>query len=95
MENRPGFAIPISKVSNAKLIIHLHNDFLNHTSKFAKEICAVTHKVITVSNYIKSRVETIGSQLPVITVHNGIEVDKFYNAEIINKPFVKKRNKNL
>lgn len=85
LENRPGYAIPISKVSNAKLIIHLHNDFLNHTSKFAKEICAVTHKVITVSNYIKSRVETIGSQLPVITVHNGIEVDKFYNAEPINR----------
>lgn len=85
LENRPGYAIPISKVSNAKIIIHLHNDFLNHTSKLAKEICAVTHKVITVSNFIKSRVETIGSKVPVVTVHNGIEVERFYKAEPIDR----------
>lgn len=85
LENRPGFAIPISKVSNAKIIIHLHNDFLNHTSKLAKEICAVAHKVITVSNFIRNRVETIGSNVPVITVHNGIEVERFYKAEPVNR----------
>lgn len=85
LENRPGYAIPISKVSNAKIIIHLHNDFLNHTSKLTKEICAVTHKVITVSDFIKSRVETIGSDVPIVTVHNGIDVDKFYNADPIDR----------
>ena len=85
LENRPGYAIPISKVSNAKIIIHLHNDFLNHTSKLAKEICAVTHKVITVSNYIKSRVETIESKVPIITVHNGIDIDQFHKAESIDR----------
>jgi glycosyltransferase involved in cell wall biosynthesis len=85
LENTPGFTIPISKVSNAKIIIHLHNDFLNHTSKLAKEICDVAHKVITVSNFIKSRVETIGSKVPIVTVHNGIEVDKFYKAESIDR----------
>lgn len=85
LENRPGFALPISMVSNAKIIIHLHNDFLNNTSKLAKEICAVTHKVITVSNFIKSRVETIDTKVPVVTVHNGIEVDKFYKAEPIDR----------
>lgn len=85
LENRPGFAIPISKVSKAKIIIHLHNDFLNHTSKLAKEICAVTHNVITVSNFIKNRVETIGSKVPVVTVHNGIEVERFYKAEPIDR----------
>ena len=39
LENRPGYAIPVSKVSKAKIIIHLHNDLLNRDSKDAKEIC--------------------------------------------------------
>ena len=44
----------------------LRNYFLvfcgTNTMYLAKEICDVAHKVITVSNFIKSRVETIGSK---------------------------------
>ena len=85
LENRPGYAIPISKVSKAKIIIHLHNDLLNKDSKAAKEICKVCHKVITVSNYIKGRVETIGSNIPITTVYNGIDLEQFSHATPIDR----------
>ena len=85
LENRPGYAIPVSKVSKARIIIHLHNDLLNKNSKDAKEICKVCHKVITVSNYIKSRVETIGAEIPIETVYNGIDLERFYHATPINR----------
>lgn len=85
LENRPGYAIPVSKVSKAKIIIHLHNDLLNKDSKNAKEICQVCHKVITVSDYIKGRVETIGSNIPITTVHNGIDLERFYHATPIDR----------
>ena len=85
LENRPGYAIPVSKVSKARIIIHLHNDLLNINSKDAKEICKVCHKVITVSNYIKSRVETIGAEIPIETVYNGIDLERFYHATPINR----------
>ena len=85
MENRPGYAIPVSKVSKAKIIIHLHNDLLNKDSKDAKEICRVCHKVITVSNYIKGRVETIGAEIPIETVYNGIDLERFYHATPIDR----------
>ena len=85
MENRPGYAIPVSKVSKARIIIHLHNDLLNKNSKDAKEICKVCDKVITVSNYIKSRVETIGAEIPIETVYNGIDLERFYHATPINR----------
>ena len=85
LENRPGYAIPVSKVSKAKIIIHLHNDLLNKNSKDAKEICKVCDKVITVSNYIKSRVETIGAEIPIETVYNGIDLERFYHATPINR----------
>ena len=85
LENRPGYAIPVSKVSKAKIIIHLHNDLLNKNSKDAKEICKVCHKVITVSNYIKGRVETIGADIPIETVYNGIDLERFYQATPIDR----------
>ena len=85
LENRPGYAIPVSKVSKAKIIIHLHNDLLNRDSKDAKEICKVCHKVITVSNYIKGRVETIGADIPIETVYNGIDLERFYHATPIDR----------
>lgn len=85
LENRPGYAIPVSKVSKAKIIIHLHNDLLNKDSKDAKEICKECHKVITVSNYIKGRVETIGADIPIETVYNGIDLERFYLATPIDR----------
>lgn len=85
LENRPGYAIPVSKVSKAKIIIHLHNDLLNRDSKDTKEICRVCHKVITVSNYIKGRVETIGADIPIETVYNGIDLERFYQATPIDR----------
>ena len=85
LENRPGYAIPVSEVSKAKIIIHLHNDLLNKDSKNAIEICKVCDKVITVSDYIKGRVETIQSNIPITTVYNGIDLERFYNAKPIDR----------
>ena len=85
LENRPGYAIPVSQISKARIIIHLHNDLLNKGSKDAEAICKVCHKVITVSDYIKNRVQTIGSNVLVTTVHNGIDLERFYHAKPIDR----------
>lgn len=94
LENRPGYALPLSKVTDARIITHLHNDFLNSESKDAQAIAQVTHSVITVSDFIKQRVETIlphqsGNssiwQPKVITVHNGIDLQRFYNASPLSR----------
>ena len=58
---------------------------MNKDSKDAKEICKVCHKVITVSNYIKGRVETIGADIPIETVYNGIDLERFYLATPIDR----------
>lgn len=86
LENRPGYALPLSKVTDAKILIHLHNDFLNSKSKNAIEIAQVTDTVITVSDFIKQRVETISPcQLKVTTVHNGIDLQRFQNATPLSR----------
>ena len=91
LENRPGYAIPVSEVTDARIILHLHNDFLNSESRDASEIIKVTDSVITVSDFIKGRVESLLSIQPfnpstkVYTVHNGIDLQRFYNATPLSR----------
>ena len=53
LENRPGYAMAVRKVTNAKIVLHLHNDLLNKDTYKANEMVACLSKVITVSNFIK------------------------------------------
>jgi len=90
VENRPGFALRLSKSTNAKLILHLHNDMLNIDSKDAFEIFSLYTKILTVSKYIKERVDTIKPTNKVQVVYNGIDLEKFKNPfypEINRKNF--------
>ncbi len=77
LENRPGYAYKLSKRISSKLVLHLHNDLLSIDSKFHDEILDSLHKVLTVSNYIRSRVHTIQETDKVVTVHNGINLQSF------------------
>lgn len=77
MENRPGYVLSVSEISDAKLIVHLHNDFLNTETHHAKKILDKCHRVLTVSNYINSRVSTIYKSEKIRTVHNGIDIEAF------------------
>nr|WP_320038350.1 glycosyltransferase family 4 protein [uncultured Bacteroides sp.] len=90
VENRPGFALRLSKITDAKLILHLHNDMLNKDTKSASEILNLYTKVLAVSKYIKERVDTIMSTEKVQVVYNGIDLEKFKNPfhpEINRKSF--------
>lgn len=78
IENRPAFALKLKKITEAKLVYHLHNDILNCQTSHAQEIYNAASRIITVSDYIKSRVQTINLQDDkTITVHNGINLDAF------------------
>ena len=82
MENRPGYALKLKDITDAKLVYHLHNDKLStHTPNYY-EIYDAAHSIITVSNYIKSCVQTINpNDTKTITVHNGIDLARFSRRE--------------
>lgn len=93
LENRPGYAMSVKKVTNAPIILHLHNDLLNNDTFRSREIYSCLSKVITVSNYIKNCVETLGTGIPVVTVYNGIDLKRF-NCKS-EKPLVKREDLGL
>ena len=80
LENRPGYALKLRRKTNAKIIYHLHNDLLNSETNYAKELSETASRIITVSNYITGRVNTINhDETKCMTVYNGIDAKAFSN----------------
>ena len=82
LENRPGYAYKLSQHDKGNIVLHLHNDLLNDQTPFSQHIYNHLQKVLTVSNFIKQRVETIGdTQSNITTVYNGIDLQQFSRKE--------------
>lgn len=77
LENRPGYALKISQRTSTPIVLHLHNDLLNATIPHNKDIYRSLSRILTVSDYIKGRVETIAPHPKVQTVYNGIDLERF------------------
>lgn len=78
IENRPGFALRIPDDIGAKLVLHLHNDFLNTATHCAREISGQLSRIVCVSDYISGMVRQIEPDSgKIVTVHNGIDTEAF------------------
>ncbi len=82
VENNPFAVLQLRKIYNdIPIIFHLHNDYLNSNTKKCKEILNQYDKIIAISEYIKKRIETIGSTDKIKVIYNGINTRSF-NEEI-------------
>ena len=78
MENRPGYALKLKDITDAKLVYHLHNEKLDTKVSRYKEIYDQAWRILTVSNFIKSKVQTINpGDTKTITIYNGIDLKAF------------------
>ncbi len=78
MENRPGYALKLKNITTAKLVYHLHNEKLDKQAAYNQELYNAAALIITVSDYIKTCVQTIYPQSnKTITIHNGIDLSAF------------------
>lgn len=55
IENRPEFVIPISKIYNGKIVLHLHNDYSLFQNLEINKIYSICWKIIFVSEFLKRR----------------------------------------
>ena len=78
LENRPAYSLKLARRTKAKIVHHLHNDFLHKDIPDAQTIYEQAWRILTVSNYIGSRVKTIKPDgTKCITVNNGIDQTAF------------------
>lgn len=82
LENRPGYAIKVAKISpQSRVVLHLHNDLLMKDSKEASTIKSQLASIITVSDYIRNRVDEVEPVITTNTCYNGIDLSLF-NTEM-------------
>ena len=86
IENRPAFALKIKEKTNAKLVLHQENDYLNTDLHAYSEIYKKYSCIINTSSYVTQRVHTIDpNDTKCHTVLNGIDTQRFYNAAAISR----------
>ena len=85
LSNRSGYVEKVANITETPIILFLENDYLNPNMSKAKEIKGHCSGVITCSNYINNQVASVDAnhKIPIITVHNGIDIEKFMNAAAI------------
>ena len=78
LENRPGYALHIDVPQGTRLFYHLHNDLLNSQTKDCQQLYDRASRIITVSQYIASRVRTINAHdQKCVAILNGIDLQAF------------------
>lgn len=92
VENMAQYGPMIKKVSNSKLVLHLHNDYLNIDSFKNKENYSSFDKILCVSDFISDRVKAIGTMNDnkVFTLYNGIDLCRFSNNSKSNEDIFRK-----
>ena len=86
LENRPGYALDLPMADKPKLVYHLHNDTLNNMARQGREIYNRAAKIITVSDYIRSRVATCANHDDkTVAVHNGIDLTPFATTPTVTR----------
>ena len=80
-ENEPDFCIKLNNIYNGKVILHLHNDFLYENVKNYNKVINSTKKIICVSKFIKTRVNSDKA----FVCYNGIDYNNFkYDEKKVN-----------
>lgn len=82
VQNKPEFGPFLRKVfPDKKIILHLHNDFLNKNTKKSFDIKASYDRIFCISKWLQSRVDQINNDSNTELLYNGIDVRKFYNVD--------------
>ena len=83
----------LKKVFKGKIILHLHNDWLNVHTKFAKLYKQSYDEIWTISNFLKRRVEQIPGTTNVRVFYNSVDQSVFLPQSDENRHQVRTKYK--
>ena len=86
IENRPAFALKLQGKTDAKLVLHQENDFLNEQLYDYLNIYNKYSCIINTSAFVTQSVKSfVPSDFKCHTVLNGIDTQRFYDAVAISR----------
>lgn len=92
IENAPEFVLRLPGYYKNKLVLHLHNDYLNKDVKNAAKIFDKYDEIYTISDSLGDNVQTIKKSDKVKTLYNGIDLYRFSKKPHMQKEIRKKYN---
>ena len=92
VENEPQYGLILKEVKqNAKMILHLHNDYLNEDVTNANKMYDSYDEIWTISKFIGNRVNKLKSDMKKVKIfYNGVASEKF---DTINRKTIDIRKK--
>lgn len=82
VENSPEYVLKLKHKYSNKIVLHLHNDFLNKEKINSNKILLLYDQVLCLSDYVSNRVRAINHDYKnIYTVYNGIDVNIFKEVE--------------
>lgn len=76
-ENGVRLGYSLRKVFKGKLVLHLHNDWLNKDTKYAEQYKQSYNEIWTISKFLKQRVDDINGKVLVKVLYNGVDTALF------------------
>lgn len=76
-ENGVGFGAYLRRFTNAKLVLHLHNDWLNVSTRHARTLKQSFDEVWTISKFLKDRADEIPCDTKTRVLYNGVDLALF------------------
>lgn len=92
VENNPFYILALRETfKKNKILLHLHNDYINvENYHFSKAVIMGADLILTVSKFIKDRVDNVYDKSNTRLLYNGIDIDAFKNNSK-NSIFLKKK----
>ena len=84
VENGISFGTYIRRKFRGKLVLHLHNDWINIRKRFSKEYANAFDEIWTISDFIKKQVDEVGSTARTKVLYNGVDFQKFDRTKLLN-----------
>ena len=79
VQNQPEYGLILDKIKkNSKLILHLHNDYLNIHTKNCMRIYNIYDRIFSISNFLNDRVNQIDPSVSKSKLlYNGVDITRF------------------
>ncbi|OKZ73772.1 MAG: hypothetical protein BHW00_06535 [Clostridium sp. 26_22] len=77
IENAPNLVHACYKRFGDKIILHMHNNYLNNSVRNCKRTLKECKKIYTVSDFIKRQIDTIEENDKTKVLFNGVDLKKF------------------
>ena len=81
LENRPGYALKLKHRLSTPIVSHIHTDLVSPDSPQVEALIKANDEFICVSEYIKSRIISVGLPTKAHVVYNGLD-DKMFSPNL-------------